>query len=120
MSMIDPVTLALVKSALDAGVLRQAAHANNLANAQTEGYRPFKVVFEERLQGLFEADRSGHGLGAADIPAAEVVPDERAEPISADTEVSALSQNALHYQALAKALGKQYGLLSMALSEGRR
>lgn len=111
MSMIDPVTLALVKSALDAGVLRQAAHANNLANAQTEGYRPFKVVFEERLQGLLDA-------GA--VPAAEMVTDVDAGPVSPDAEVAALSQNALHYQALAKALGKQYGLLSLALSDGRR
>lgn len=122
MSMIDPVTLALVKSALDAGALRQVAHANNLANASTEGYHPFHVVFEERLGAVRAAVSEGqaHDLNLGDVPVAELQADPSAQSVSLDTEVSALSRNALHYQALTKALSRQYALVAMALSDGHR
>jgi flagellar basal-body rod protein FlgB len=120
MTMIDPVTLALVKSALDAGELRQVAHANNIANANTPGYRPFKVLFEERLEGVRNAlaDGSPGELSVADIPAARMVVDEGAPAPSLDSEVAATSENALHYQALTDALRQQYALLNLALSGG--
>ncbi len=122
MSIIDPVTLGLVKSALDAGMLRQVAHANNLANAGTEGYQPFKVVFEEQLQAVREAIGQGKAssLDATELPAAELQAAPDYGPVSADTEVAALSRNALHYQALTKALSKQFALMNMAISDGRR
>lgn len=103
MSMIDPVTLSLVKSALDAGTLRQAVHAHNVANANTPGFRPFRVLFEQQPGGA---------------PTAEVTREGTAS-VSVDTEVAALSRNALHYQALTDALGRHYALMSMAISEGR-
>lgn len=121
MSMIDPVTLALVKSALDAGTLRQAVHAHNVANANTPGYQPFSVLFEQRLDGVRDALRQGRGaeLAARGVPAAEVSRDTGASSVSVDLEVAALSRNALHYQALADALGRHYALMGMAISEGR-
>ena len=123
MTMIDPVTLSLVKSALDAGLLRQVAHANNIANANTPGYKPFAVRFEERLGAVRDAIGAGDtsGLSAADIPAATMFVDEAAPtPPSLDTEVAATSENALQYQALTHALGQQYALLNLAMSsEGR-
>ena len=122
MSMIDPVTLALVKSALDAGAMRQLAHANNVANASTAGYQPFHVVFEERLDAVREAVRDGRAqeLNIADLPAAQLQVDESASAVSVDQEVAALSQNALQYQALTKALSRHYALLGMAVTDGRR
>jgi len=122
MSMIDPVTLALVKSALDAGAMRQVAHANNVANASTAGYQPFHVVFEERLDAVREAVRDGRAqeLNIADLPAAQLQVDESASAVSVDQEVAALSQNALQYQALTKALSRHYALLGMAVTDGRR
>jgi flagellar basal-body rod protein FlgB len=122
MSMIDPVTLSLVKAALDAGVLRQTAHANNVANANTPGYQPFHVVFEERLGAVREAIDQGRTpeLQPDAVPAATLEADLSAQPVSVDTEVAELSRNALHYQALTKALSKEYALIGMALTEGRR
>jgi flagellar basal-body rod protein FlgB len=122
MSMIDPVTLALVKSALDAGAMRQVAHANNVANASTAGYQPFHVVFEERLDAVREAVHEGRAqeLNIADLPAAQLQVDESARAVSLDQEVAALSQNALQYQALTKALSRHYALLGMAVTDGRR
>ncbi len=123
MTMIDPVTLSLVKSALDAGMLRQVAHANNIANVNTPGYKPFSVRFEERLGAVRDALDAGDtaSLAAADIPPATLFVDESATtPPSLDTEVAATSENALQYQALTHALGQQYALLNLAMSsEGK-
>ncbi len=122
MTMINPVTLALVRSALDAGVMRQVAHANNLANVNTVGYRPFQVVFEEGLDAVREAVAEGRAdnLASQALPAAQWVQLEAGTPVSLDSEVAAMTQNGLQYQALTKALGRHYALLSLAVSDGRR
>ena len=120
MSLIDPATLALVRSALDAGTLRQAAHASNVANAGTPGYRPFKVVYEEKLADVREAVRTGQPLGAEDVPQAELAVDPKAAgAVDLDLEVGAMSRDALHYQALTKALAREYALMNLAISGGR-
>ena len=123
MTMIDPVTLSLVKSALDAGMLRQVAHANNIANANTPGYKPFAVSFEEGLGAVRDAIGAGDtaSLTAGDIPPARMFVDQAATtPPSLDSEVAATSENALQYQALTHLLGQQYSLLNLAMTgEGR-
>ncbi len=119
MTMVDPVTLSLVKSALDAGMLRQVAHANNIANVNTPGYKPFAVSFEERLGAVRDAIAAGDttSLTADDIAPARMFPDLSATtPPSLDSEVAATSENALHYQALTHALGQEYALLNMAMT----
>lgn len=122
MTMINPVTLALVRSALDAGVMRQVAHANNLANVNTVGYRPFQVMFEEGLDAVRAAVEDGRAdeIDPQSMPAAQLHQLPVGTQVSLDSEVSAMSQNGLQYQALTKALGRHYSLLSLAVSEGRR
>ena len=123
MSMIQPTTLALVQAALDAGTLRQMAHANNIANAGTPGYRPLAVSFEERLDAVRDAIAGGSSaaLSASDIPPATLFTDLSASaPPSLDAEVAQASENALHYQALTHALGQQYALLDLAMSNGAK
>jgi flagellar basal-body rod protein FlgB len=122
MSIIDPVTLGLVRSALDAGALRQVAHANNVANANTSGYHRFQVVFDEHLDEVRAALRQGRAqqLNVSELPAAQMREESVATTVSLDTEVAAMSQDALQYQALTKALSRHLGLLGMAASDGRR
>ena len=123
MTMIDPVTLSLMRSALDAGMLRQVAHANNIANVNTPGFKPFAVSFEEGLDAVRDAIATGDpaGLSANDIPAARMYVDAAAtSPPGLDSEVAATSENALHYQALAHALSREYELLSLAMTPENR
>lgn len=123
MSMINPVTLSLVRAALDAGTLRQVAHANNIANANTPGFKPFAVSFEEGLGEVRAALESGSTaqLSPQDIPAARMFTDLAATAApSLDTEVAAASGNALQYQALSRALGQQYSLMNLAITGGSK
>lgn len=122
MSLIDPVTLSLVKSALDASVMRQTAHAINIANAGTRGFQPFAVTFEENLGDVRAAIDDGtlSSLDARDLPAARLSVQSGAQPVQLDAEVAAASANALHYQALAHVLSQQYALVNLAMSSGDR
>jgi flagellar basal-body rod protein FlgB len=122
MSLIDPMTLSLMKFALDAGALRQVAHANNIANANTPGYQPFAVAFEENLGDVRAAIDNGTlaSLDGRDIGPAHMFVTTGSQPVQLDAEVAAASANALHYQALTHVLNQQYALVSMAMSTGER
>lgn len=120
MNLIDPTTLQLVHRALDAGALRHQAIAQNIANANVAGTQALRVQFEE-LMGALPADLiAGPGVEAGDIPLPRVVTQGAGHPIALDEEMSALSSNSLHYQALLKAMGRQLGILSLAAQEGHR
>ncbi|WP_457331711.1 flagellar basal body rod protein FlgB [Rhizobacter sp. P5_C2] len=120
-SAIDPATGALVGAALNAGALRQAVHASNIALAGTSGHVPRRVRFEENLEAARQAAPSADGaaLAASAGSAAEVVASGDAE-VQLDQEVRAMSEDALHYQALVSLLNKQYALMGLALDGGKR
>lgn len=120
-SAIDPATQALVSSALNAADLRQLVHASNVAMAGTPGHVPMQVRFGEQFDALREQISAGRVDAAtvASLARAEVVPSARTE-VQLDQELSAMSQNALHYQALVRLLNKQYSVMGMAIDGGKR
>lgn len=123
MPLIDPATVKLVSAALDAATLRHAAIAQNVANANVAGARASRVEFESQLQSQREALQAGQPL---DLQALQQLPEARMswapanESISLDEQLGSLSSNAVHYQALLKALDRHLGLMSLAIHEGRR
>jgi len=126
---IESATLGAVSLALDAASLRHQAISSNIANAGTPGYRPVAVSFEEHL-GALRAALSSRGTVDASLLAASSARVERepekaggteeASRVAVDEQVAQLSQNAVHYQALLRALNKQYSILSIAINEGKR
>jgi flagellar basal-body rod protein FlgB len=122
MNLIEPTTLALLSKALDASSMRHAVHAQNIANAHAEGYVPQTVSFEEHMVHMRETLARGGSLQASDVADVPVMTASAAAGtrVELDNEVGALSRNTLHYQALLKALDRQLGLVSLALTDGRR
>ena len=122
MQMIDPTTLTLVGKALDAATLRQAAHAQNIANANVAGYAPSSVRFEEQLATVREslAGRQAVRQSELDFLLPSVTTASVGRKVELDMEVSALARNSLHYQALVKALDRELSLMSLAVSDGKR
>jgi len=107
-SLINGSETALISAALDAATMRQQAIAQNIANANTPGYRKISVSFEQHI-------------GAETAPARPVfTAAAEATPVALDLEVAQLSETVLHHQALLKALNKHYALLATAISEGKR
>lgn len=118
---VDETTTALVRMAMDAANLRQLTHASNIASANTEGYVPVRVEFEEHMSAVRDAMQAGHlDASALATARAATVVHEQGGSVKLDQEVAAMSQNALHYQALVKLLDKQYSMVSMAIDGGKR
>ena len=105
--------------ALDAASLRHQAIANNIANANSAGYVPLKVNFEEQLafaRGGLRGGRQWPGIGHG----RSSKPTPWSTPVMLDMEMVKLAQNTVHYQSLLKALDKRGAILGLAVSEGRR
>jgi len=122
----DRVTSALVSVALDAATLRHQAIANNLANIHSENYRPQRVNFEEQLSALRHAVATQSPIAPAALaqaqPFIETDAARRTGDLAGrmDMEMVKLSQNAVHYQTLLKALDRWGGILTLAVNEGRK
>lgn len=118
MTFIEPATLQLASRALDAAALRHQAFGLNIANANVTGARPVRVQFEQLLADIPARLAGGGRVSAAEVPAARLV--VGSGDISLDEEMTALSSNSLHYQALVRALSRHLGIVSLAVQDGRR
>lgn len=125
--MLDPITLAVASQALDVAGLRQRVIATNIANAQTAGYVPQRVAFEEFLDGARDVLRQGLRLNEGEFATPAVVARRRpaslpggADAVQLDAEVAEMASNGTQYQALVKAVSGQYALMDMAISGGKR
>lgn len=123
---IEAITTAALGLALDAASLRHKAIAANIANANTEGYVPMRVTFEEQLSDARESLQTRAaiapfaltGLRAQIVPAIDV--DGQGSRVQLDVEVAKMAENTVHYQALLKGLSRHFALLNSAISDGRK
>lgn len=131
MSDIAPIasstTSMLISLALDAATMKHTAIAQNIANANNEGYRPLQVDFDRQVT-LFRDQLLARGnepsvkraidsLRSA-LEISEVPPAESTK-VALDVEVVKMTQNALHYQALLTARGKMGAFMRMAINGGK-
>lgn len=125
---VEAVTSAALALALDAASLRQQACAANVANAETPGYAPLQVSFEAQLEEVrSELAARGRladaGVLAGVTPALQEAPREPTglpPKVQLDVELTAMSQNAVQYQTLLKAVSKQYAILAAAVGDGKK
>lgn len=120
----------MLRRGLDALDLRQKAITNNIANAQSEGYKRQLVTFEQELQGAL--NRTGEGLYrthpdhlSPERPGARVRPilrnaDERldgpgSEGVVVEREMADMAQNEIKYEAEAKLARQHFEMLRMAI-----
>jgi flagellar basal-body rod protein FlgB len=105
-----------LKVAMDVAMLRQSVHAQNIANAETPGYRRKYVVFEELLK---EASRirlatthERHIPPSQSLPQAKVEVDKQVfyrndqNGVDVDYEVTQMVANGLRYEVLARLMSK--------------
>ena len=123
---LEAITTAALGLTLDAASLRQQAIAANIANHATEGYVPQKLDFESQMQ---EARRVLSSKGSMDAFALagvrlqlEPVLDAQGQPakVQLDEQVADMAQNSVQYQILARGLNRHFGILSTAVSDGKR
>lgn len=122
----ENLTASTIGYALDVASLRQQAIASNIANINTEGYVPQQVSFARQMEQMRAIAESGTSPTASMFShlKIEVEPmlDANGGPakIELDTEVAAMSQNSVYYQALVKGLSRHYAILASAMSDGKK
>jgi flagellar basal-body rod protein FlgB len=129
---IDPIgaglTPQLVQLALDGALARHAAIATNIANAQTDSYRPLVSRFDSLLEDLRTRvlDRSQDAGSARVMQSVHealtgnpVSYDPRTDHVELDMQVAALARNTLQYEALLAAQGKLGQMMQLVIGEGK-
>ncbi|WP_257148387.1 flagellar basal body rod protein FlgB [Bacillus sp. AFS073361] len=123
--------IGLLQSALDASSLRQQAISNNLANAETPGFKAKQVLFEDILkqhisnQSKFVGSRTDSRhlmIGQPEqIPTArtventETVMQNNGNNVDADGEMTNMGKNALWYYTLTEQMNSEFQQLSIAI-----
>jgi flagellar basal-body rod protein FlgB len=125
---IGGVTSKLIGVALDAMLVRHATIAHNIANADTPGYAPVRVAFEEYLAGYVgeSGDLADDALSGQlesvrqALDDGSLVSKSTGGTVELDLEMVELTTNTLRYQALLTAAGKRGEIMAMAIRGGRR
>ena len=102
---MDPISVAAISRSLDGLALRYQATAENIANANSKGFRPLRVTFENALQAA-----APFGAGAVDRVKPKIGPDTGFAPgseLRVDLELATASETAMRYAALLDLLGRQ-------------
>ncbi|HSV47309.1 MAG TPA: flagellar basal body protein [Ramlibacter sp.] len=123
---LEAVTTATLGLALDAASLRQQAIAANIANHATPGYVPLRVNFEAQLEDARRTLKQSGKVDEASLAGVkaqlEPVLDAHGAPakVHLDAQIADMAQNAVHYQALSRALNRQFAILALATADGKR
>lgn len=118
------ITASVVGYALDGLSLRHSAIAANIANADSVGYRPLQVSFENSLAALVNNSSDFGAESVANLPrpvlSSASSPRFSSSENSFEIQTVLLNQNVLQYQTLIAGLNKYMSTVSIAVNEGRR
>jgi flagellar basal-body rod protein FlgB len=113
------LTQIALERAMSGAALRQSVLANNVANANTPGFKRSDVDFESTLAQALD--------GAQPLEAVAFGPQQdNSAPVRADgnnvdvdTEMANLSENAVDYQALVAVSRTRLGMLQTVIGSGK-
>jgi flagellar basal-body rod protein FlgB len=124
MTLFDKTIDTLSKS-LDLHLLRQSVISDNIANAETPGFKARRVQFEDELQRAVDATETG----AIGPEINDVQPNIVQEPnsergqdlntVDMDREMAAMTKNDVQYSAATQMVNKKFLFLKYAIGEGR-
>ena len=120
---ISDLTSDVVKLALNTAIQRHKVIANNVANANTPGFIPNYVSFEEQFSEAFKASEKLRVDSVLESDFKKIKPeilsqdesDTTQVKVRVDEEMVNMTKNALHYQALLEGLSKKGSLVKLAI-----
>lgn len=114
------ITAVATLKALDGLLLRQTVTANNVANANSEGFVPSTVSFESVLRNAL---RTGNAFAVATVPLSETALIAKAEGpapgVRVDMEMANMSEVTMNYLLLVNMLDRKMSMTRLALNDGR-
>lgn len=124
MTLFDNTINTLSKS-LDLQLVRQTVISDNIANAETPGFKARRVDFENELQKAVEATESGAMGPEIHQVKAQITEDPHSElgqdlnTVDMDREMAAMTKNDIQYSAGTQLINKKFFFLKYAIGEGR-
>jgi flagellar basal-body rod protein FlgB len=114
MSLLDNTQLAL-ESAMSGSMLRQSVLANDLANANTPGFKPEDVNFQQTLQSAMADGKSPSAVSYS--PYVENVTNaQNGNGVDSDTVNANIAENGLLYQDLTQIAAAREQILKTAMN----
>jgi flagellar basal-body rod protein FlgB len=102
---VDPTSAIMITKALDGLWARSLATAQNVANANSPGYRPVRVSFEEALQSA--ARQGPEALRSVTAKIGQAPAGTAGTEMRLDLELATASETGMRYAALLDLLGRQ-------------
>lgn len=111
------LNLQVLTKAMDLRLKRHAAISGNIANADTPGYRPKAVSFEEELQKAVEKGQANRieNVNAKVYTVDDKVPRLDGNTVSLDRQMANMVENTTMYSATAEFLRKKIGMLKRVI-----
>jgi flagellar basal-body rod protein FlgB len=109
----------LLYRALDASALRQRVIANNVANANTPGFKRSYVAFEDYIKSAVER-RDLSGVAPRVLTDRRTTMRDDGNNVDIDHEMVLMAANAIHNQALTQQVTDRFALMRYVVNEGRR
>ena len=109
----------LLQQALNASALRQKVIANNVANANTPGFKRSFVSFEEFLRDATVAGRDVRKVSPRVIVDGRTTMREDGNNVDIDHEMVLMSANEIHNRALTSQLNERLALKRYVINGGR-
>jgi flagellar basal-body rod protein FlgB len=108
------VTQALLERAMTGATLRQTALSNNIANANTAGYKRSDVDFASTLAGALDSGDSARQIDSVQFAPVVDQSTGRADGnnVDIDTEMADLNENSVVYQTLVEVAKARFGILT--------
>jgi len=115
-------TTVLLEKVLDLRARKQQLIASNLANAETPGFKPSRLSFDEDLQNALQADRpgpQGEERTKTRIENIHGTVDRSTASVEPDQEMVDLAENQILYESAIQMMNKKLGMLKYVTQEGR-
>jgi len=111
----------LLHKGLDTAALRQRTIANNVANANTPGFKRSFVSFEEHVrEAITRRNLTSDDLGPRMVQDQSTSMREDGNNVSVEHEMVLMAANTVQYQALTQQVSERLALLRYVINEGRR
>lgn len=114
---MDPISVAMINRSLDGLSMRYVATAENIANANSRGFRPLRVTFEDALRAA-----APRGVDAVRAVKPRLAPDAAigaGSEMRVDLELATASETAMRYAALLDILGRQMQISRAVIRGGQ-
>ncbi|MFQ5751322.1 MAG: flagellar basal body rod protein FlgB [bacterium] len=114
-SPLNKTLVPILKKSLDAYATRHKAIAENIANIDSQGYRPLKVSFEENLRNMLQKKHaiamktnSRHmDIGSSVLEVKETVVNDQ-DKVDVEAEMAELAKNQIRFEFAARLLARKY------------